>query len=92
MHFTGRNEDDRSKSYNRWFQFDILGENYRKPKGKQFRMDDVQGWSMKASMHINEEMEKSESTQNSTITCQGAMVPVPEDGVNHDSEGAQKGW
>lgn len=46
--FNGWN-DDRAKSYGRWFQDVVLGKDYRKPQGKKFGLDLEVAWSMKVT-------------------------------------------
>lgn len=61
VQFNGKNEDDCSKPYGRWFQNDVLAVNYRRPQGKRFGLDPSQGWSMKTPMY-EEEMENTSRT------------------------------
>ncbi|KAB2610032.1 hypothetical protein D8674_021305 [Pyrus ussuriensis x Pyrus communis] len=46
--FKGKNEEDMSKSYGRWFQNDILDTNYCRTQGTRYGLDSGRGWSMKA--------------------------------------------
>ena len=50
-----RNGDDLSKPYGRWFQNDVMGDEYRRPQGKRFGLEPEQGWVMKAPQHVDEE-------------------------------------
>lgn len=51
VQFLGKNDDDLSKPYRRWFQNDVLGDNYWRPQGKHFGLDTSQGWSKKVLLH-----------------------------------------
>lgn len=53
--------DDIDKPYGLWFQHDIFGPDYRKPKGRRFGLPSSAGWSMRALMAMDDrEMEERE--------------------------------
>lgn len=91
VHFEGKNEDDLSKLYGQWFQFDVLDENYRKPKGKRFGLDAAHGWSMKAHVHMDEEIDEGGSTYNNPNPCQGVVGTMSEVESSQVSKGTHVG-
>lgn len=59
--FKGRNDDDLSKAYGRWFRDDVLTADYRKPHGKRFGLGPSPSWVMKAPLHVDaEEMSETQ--------------------------------
>lgn len=50
--FKGTNDDDHSKPYGRWFQNDVLGDNYGMTQGIGFGLKGLHRWSMKAPLHV----------------------------------------
>lgn len=51
----------------------MLGDNYQRPQGKRFGLDALQGWSMKAPLH----MEDKESMNSTAMENQGALEETP---------------
>ncbi|BFG21547.1 hypothetical protein CerSpe_078210 [Prunus speciosa] len=52
--FTGKERADSDKPYGLWFQHDVLGPDYRKPKGRRFGLPSSGGWSMRAPMEVDD--------------------------------------
>lgn len=69
VQFKGKNEDDLSKPYGRWFQNDVLSDNYRRPQGKRFGLDVLHEWSMIALLHVVD----GESMNGVTVEGHGDM-------------------
>ncbi|KAM1482936.1 hypothetical protein ACFXTO_035181 [Malus domestica] len=57
--FKGKNKDDLSKPYGRWFQSDVLDPSYRRPQGTCFGLGPLPGWSMKVPVDVEDEDEES---------------------------------
>ncbi|BFG14566.1 hypothetical protein CerSpe_008400 [Prunus speciosa] len=53
--YTGGGRDDGDKPYGMWFQHDVLGPDYRKPKGRRFGLNSSEGWTMRAPMDVDGE-------------------------------------
>ncbi|CAL9007304.1 unnamed protein product [Prunus brigantina] len=52
--YTGGERDDTDKPYGLWFQQDVLGPDYRKPKGRRFGLSSSGGWSLRAPMEVED--------------------------------------
>lgn len=66
--YGGKEMDDRDKPYGLWFQHDVLGPDYRKPKGRRFGLSSSTAWSMRAPMAVDDkEMEEGEEPAPETI-------------------------
>lgn len=52
--YTGKERNDTDKPYGLWFQQDVLGPDYRKPKGRRFGLPSSEGWSIRAPMEVDE--------------------------------------
>lgn len=89
--FPGKSDDDLSKPYGRWFQFDALGADYRKPKGTRFGLDGAQGRYMKAPVLGDEEMEEGSSKDRVPNLGRGAEEALSELGLSLDDGGTQEG-
>lgn len=63
------------KPYGRWFQFDVLSADYKKPTALRFGLDGAKGWSMKVPMFEDEVMEDEGTYVNDPMLGLG-VAPV----------------
>ncbi|CAB4309817.1 unnamed protein product [Prunus armeniaca] len=72
--YTGEERDDTDKPYGLWFQQDVLGLDYRKPKGRRFGLPSSEGLSVHAPMKV----EDGETEANVEPTHEDGRADVAE--------------